>query len=247
MNELVDRRVLAGFRCVDGTTGLSVVDPLPIDSPQLRLLQNRSGVYAVLDGPGLRALTDQLRPATPWPAAGNFEITIQDPRRRYLPRRAKIQAPQQPDVSSAPQAVVLYPSPAAPVDLSWVTLRISVVNTAVPTRALPWTVLQVLDASTVPATVLATGAADERGEALLAISGMGLQVSSKAGGTVTEKTTPATVQGWFDPAGFDRPAGWIPNPDDILANLADPSLKTGTKNVQIGPGLTLLVTISIPT
>src|SRR5258706_2831606 len=117
MNEFSDRRVLAGFRCVDGVTGLSIVDPFPISTEQLQIRQNFSGVYAVLDGPGLHPLTGQLRPSTPWPAPAAFEITIEDPQHRYLPRRSQIQTPQAPDVSSAPPKGLMVPGPAADVDL----------------------------------------------------------------------------------------------------------------------------------
>ena len=243
MIEYLDRRVLAGFRCVDGITGLSVVDPLPIGSPQLQLTQNRSGIYAVLDGPGMRALTTQFLPVTPWPAGASFEISIQDPRHRYLPRRAQIQVPQAPAVASAPQNVVLYPGPAAAVEPNWAAVYVSVENTAAIPQGLPWPVLQVLDTSTNPATVLATAAGDGRGQALLAVPGLGLQVSSSGGGAVTEKTTPATVQAWFDPNVSYQPKGWVPNPDTMLGNLA--TLKTGTQTIQIGPGLRFFVTISI--
>lgn len=245
MMESGDRRVLAGFRCVDGITGLSVMDPLPIGSPLLQLRQNNSGVYAVLGGPGLRPLTTQLLPVTPWPAPANFEISIEDPKYRYLPRRAQIQAPQPPAVSSAPQTVVLYPGPAAPVEPNWAVIRVSVVNTAAEPQGLPWPILQVLDTSVVPSRVLATGVGDARGQALLAIPGLGLQVSSSGGGAVTEMTTPATVQAWFDPGVPNQPKGWIPNPDDLLRNSA--ALKTGTQTIQIGPGVRLSITISIST
>jgi hypothetical protein len=241
--EFSDRRVLTGFRCVDAITGRSVVEPLPVDSPQLQVRQNRSGVYAVLDGPGLSSLTTQFQPVTTWPAAANYEIGIRDPRYRYLPRRARIQAPRQPG-SGPPQEVVLYPGPAAPVDPNWAVIHVSVVNTAAPPQELRWPVLQVLDTS-VPANVLATGAGDDRGQALLAIPGLGLQVSSSGGGAVTEKTAAATVQAWFDPAVLEQPKGWIPDPDDMLQNRS--ALKTGTETIQIGPGLRFFVTISIST
>ncbi|HEY6389727.1 MAG TPA: hypothetical protein VIX89_00535 [Bryobacteraceae bacterium] len=244
MKEFSDRRVLTGFRCVDAITQRPVVEPLPIASPLLQVRQNHSGVYAVLDGPGLTPLTTQFRPVTPWPVATNYEIGIRDPRYRYLPRRARIQAPQL-TVSGAPQEVVLYPGPAAPVDPNWAVLHVSVVNAAAPHDELPWPVLRVFDTTTVPPAVRATGAGDDRGQALLAIPGLGLQVSSTADGKVTETTTAATVQAWFDPGVLDQPKGWIPDPDDMLQRRS--SLKTATETIQIGPGLRFFVTISIST
>lgn len=94
-SESTDRRVLGGFVFRDAITGTSVVDPLAVTSTSLQVRANRSGVYAIFDAPGFHDLTSQFNPAaSAWPAAQSFEVTVKDPRLRYLPRRAQVQAPQ---------------------------------------------------------------------------------------------------------------------------------------------------------
>jgi|SRR5271157_335449 len=248
MTENCDRRALAGIQCVDAITTGSILDPLLMSSSQLTLRPNRSGVYVVWDGPGLHASATMF-PATPWPASAPFEIAIQDPSFRYLPRRSKIQVPQPlaapvtpPQTANyGPQQVTLYPGPAAPVAPNWGVVRASVTSNASPPVPLPWAVLQVLKGT----TVMATGLSDPNGEALLAIAGLSLQVSSSAGGPVTEVTVAATVNVWFDPTNLTQPSGWTPNPDDILQALTSLAWKTTSASIQIGPGLAVYVPLTV--
>jgi hypothetical protein len=240
MNQLVDRRVLAGFRCIDAITSRSVVDPLTVAAPPLTLLRNRSGVFAVMDAPGLRSFTAQFLPPTNWPAPSAFEVTIKDPSLKYLARRANISAPQ-PLASTAPQPVVLYPTPAAAVSPNWAVIRASVVSNATPARPLPYALIQVQGAGSQPPT----GLTNSNGEALLAVPGLGLKLSSSASGAVTEATTAATITAWFDPTTLTRPANWIPNPDDILTNLSSSQWKSASQSIQLGPGQTVFVTLTI--
>jgi hypothetical protein len=55
----------------------------------------------------------------------------------------------------------------------------------------------------------------------------------------------ATVTAYFDPSVLTQPAGWIPNPDDILSDLSNPSLKTSSLAVQLGSGQELPMSFSI--
>jgi hypothetical protein len=240
--ESVDRRVLGGFVFVDAITGSSIASPLPVVSTQLTLKVNRSGVYAIFNGPGFNALTDEFVPSGTWPALRNFEISVSDPSLTYLARRAQLQAPQSLTGAFTPQQVKLYPGPGSAPEANWAVVRASVTSSA--GVGLPWAIVQILLTG---ATVAATGMTDARGEAMLAVMGMGIQVSSKATDPVTDSTTPVTVQAWFDPSVLTQPAGWIPNPDDILSNLSNPSLKTGTQTGALGARQTLYadVTISI--
>jgi hypothetical protein len=64
----VDRRVLAAFCCVNAITGNSVLEQLPVIAPQWSLKPNRSGLYLIFDGPGLRPLTTQFVPSSTWPS-----------------------------------------------------------------------------------------------------------------------------------------------------------------------------------
>lgn len=239
--ESVDRRVLGGFVFVDGITGAPVEKPLAVISPVLRVKGNSGGIYAIFDGPGFRALTTQFVPITLWPAPSKFEITVIDPSGAYLARRAQIEAPRMLTGMAAAQRVDIYPGPGAGVEANWAVARVSVRSNA--GAALPYAVVRVLLAS--DASVMATGVADARGEALLAVVGLGIQVSSSATDPVMDQTTAVTVQAWFDPGVLTKPKGWIPNPDDMLGNLASPSLKTGMQPGALGARQTMFANITI--
>lgn len=241
VSESIDRRVLGGLVFVDAITGASVVDPLQVTSAQLRVRANRSGVYAIFDAPGFTTLTAQFNPVpATWPAAQSFEVSVQDPSLHYLPRRAQIQAPQSLAAAFNPQPVMLYPATSAVIEPNWAVIRASVTGTG--GSGLPWAVVQALRADN---SVAATGVTDSRGEALLAVAGLGVQVSSDSSGSVTEMTVPVTVQAWFDPGVLNEPSGWISNPDDILANLSNSALKTGQMTGDIGARQVLFASITI--
>jgi hypothetical protein len=240
-SESIDRRVLGGINFVDAITNASIVDLLTVTSTTLRLRANRSGAYAIFDAPGFSSLTSQFNPAaTGWPAAQTFEVTVKDPNLRYLARRAQVQTPQSLAGVFNLQQVQLYASPSALLAPNWAVVRASV--TGSNGSGLPWSVVRVVRSDN---SIAATGTTDARGEALLAVTGMGVQVSANASGAVTEITIPVIVQAWFDPTVLQQPAGWIPNPDDILSNLSSASLKTGTQTGQLGPGQTLFAAIKI--
>jgi len=238
--ESVDRRVLGGFVFVDAITNESIPSLLQVTSEQLRVKANHSGIYAVFNGPGFAPLTNQFIPSGTWPPPGNFEIAVSDPSLRYLARRAQIQAPQKLTGVVSPQAVRLYPGPAAIVEANWAVVRVSVTSST--GTELPWCFLQVIRADN---SVAATGLSDARGEGLLAVVGLGLQVTSTATDPVTEATTPVTIKAWFDPSVLTQPAGWVPDPDDISGNLANPALKTGTFAGALGARQTLFAGITI--
>jgi len=245
MIESVDRRVLGGFICVDAITGSSVVPAIPVTAPQWTVKPNRSGVYVVFNGPGFDPLTGQFLPSGSWPAPAPFEVSLQDPNRRYLPRRATVKAPLAvpsipPDPVAAtgvfvPQQVPLYPSPSAAIGQNWATIHASVTRQgSTPPQGLPWAILQVVQNS--DNTVLATGQTDSNGEALLAVIGLTVQASTSGTGPVTVSTVAATVTAYFDPNALTQPAGWIPNPDDILNNLSSAALKSASQPVELSSG-----------
>jgi hypothetical protein len=93
VNESLDRRILGAFVCVDAMTGDSVPKPVRVTALRWTIKPNRSGIYVIFDGPGFNLLTTQFLPSGIWPAPVSFEVTLQDPNRRYLPRRANVKAP----------------------------------------------------------------------------------------------------------------------------------------------------------
>ena len=127
---------------------------------------------------------------------------------------------------------------------NWGVIHVSVIRSgSTPPKGLPWAVVQV--ARTDNKALLATTVADARGEGLLAIPGLGPEVSGSDTGAVTQATVAVTVTGWFDPSVLNQPPGWIPNPDDILNNLASASFKTGSLTTQVGPGQTVNRSLAI--
>jgi hypothetical protein len=265
MIENVDRRVLAGFRFLDAITGASIVQTLSVDAAPLVLSRNNSGIFAVMDAPGLTGLTNQFIPADPasWPAPSSYELTVQDPSSQYLARRAQIAVPQPlavfvssgttaspptttladapPSIRpvTTPQDIVLYPAPVAPVAPNWAVVRTSVASNATPPVPLARVVVQVTISGSKPIT----GLTNRLGETLIAAPGLGLQLSSSGTGAVTETTTPATVTAFFDPTPW--PQDFIPNPDDILLDLTNSKWKTASTSVQLAPGQTVFVNLTI--
>lgn len=253
MNENIDRRILGAFRCIDAVTGTLVTDALSIGSAPWVVKPNRSSIYVIFDGPGFHSVTTDFVPANPPTSTAKFDITIQDPGNQYLPRRATINAPVtvpvippapppndqakasalgNPATVFCPQTINVFPSAAAPTALNWAVVRVSVVRNGT-TQGLPWAVLQIVQPATgaTSSTTLATGMTGANGEALLAVAGLKTSVA-------------ATIQVWFDPATLTQPSTWIPNPDDILTNTSNPSLKSATQAAQLGVGQ--LLTTSIP-
>ena len=259
--ESVDRRILGAFVCVDAMTGSSILGPLQATNPNWILRQNRSGVYVIFDGPNLDAQTDQFVPVN-WPAATTFEVTIQDPQSRYLPRRAKVKAPQAvPAVTSANrgtvtqdpttvfchQPVKLYPVASAPVSPNWAVVRVSVTRSGInPPVGVPWALVQV---NSVPpgTTPLAEGVTGTNGEAVLAVRGLSAQVSSSSSGPLTETTTPITVGVFAKRSDAQpQPKGWVSNPQDTLDHLNDSALVVSASNqAVIGAGQTVNVSFQI--
>lgn len=254
MIQNVDRRILGAFVCTDAITGSSVVPAIPVTAPAWTVRPNHSGIYVIFDGPAFEPQTDDFIPSGTWPAPKSFEISLQDSGKRYLPRRAIVQAPlpiPAPPVPAAPtgvfapQHVTLYPSAASPVSPNWAVIHASVARAGVtPIQPLPWSVLRVARDS--DHSVLATGQAGPNGEALLAVIGLTVQANSSGGGPVTISTVAATVTAWFDPGILNQPQGWIPNPDDILGNLSNPALKSSSQPVQLSSGQELSMSFSIP-
>jgi len=252
--ETVDRRILGAFICVDAITGLSVTPAIPVSAAQWTVKPNHSGTYVIFDGPGLDLLTDEFLPTGTWPAPVSFEVTLQDPSLRYLPRRATVQAPlaiptippvpPTPTGVFAPQQVAVYPSAAGPILPNWATIHASVTQSGTtPAQGLPWAVLVVTQNS--DQSVLATGVTGTNGEALLAVIGLTVQANTSGGGPVTVSTVAATVTAYFDPSILNQPSGWIPNPDDILTNLSNPALKTSSQPVQLSSGQELSMSFAI--
>jgi len=206
-------------------------------------------------------------PVPPWPGPVKFEVSLQDPNRKYLPRRVTVEAPQSvpvippapagsltnpaavsamgdPATVFSPQPVTVYRAPSAPVGPNWATIHASVTQSGVsPARGLPWAVLRITrDAD---AKELAVGITDPSGEALLAVTGLTTQTSTGGGGPVTISTVAVTVKVYFDPSNLTQPSGWFPDPDDVLNNLSNPLLKQMSQPLQLSAGQQLALSFAL--
>jgi hypothetical protein len=267
VNESVDRRILGAFVCVDAFTRSFVANAMSVTAPRWVVKPNQSGIYVIFDGPGFDFLTTQFLPSGTWPGPTSFEVTLQDPSRGYLPRRVNVKAPLEvpaippapagsptnpaaiaalhdPTTVFDPQQISLYPAPSAPIGPNWAVIHASVSRAGMtPIQPLRWAVVQVTRDS--DGSVLATGQADASGEALLAVIGLKVEANTSGTGPVTLSTVAVTVKAYFDPKVLSQPANWIPNPDDILNNLSNPTLKSSSQSVPLGSGQELPMSFAI--
>jgi len=193
--ELLDRRVLGGIRFVDGVTGLPIQRMLAVSAPNVRWIRNRSGDYVVAGAPGLEAHVAAFAaaPGAPPPGTLNMTLTVSDPLGEYLPRRATMELPRDPDPTHGdqpgslfrPVAVALYPAPIARTAPGWAVLRVSA-----PGR--PGALLKVVEDDT--DHVLARGQTDARGEALVAVPGIPVTTFNTGTGPVLATEVAANVQ-----------------------------------------------------
>jgi hypothetical protein len=248
--ENVDRRVLGAFRCVDSITGASVQITPVVNSPVLKIRQNHSGIWVIFNGPGFAAVSDDFLASGTYPPPAPFVVTINDPSGTYLSRQATLQVPapltpvSDPASIFNPRSIILYATAGLPVGQNWAVVRASVVRSATnPPQGLGSALVRVTRTS--DSTVLATGMTDARGEALVAVPGIGVRASSNASGAVLEATTAVTVAAFFDPAILTQPAGWLPDPDMLLANLGGAGIKTASQAAQLGAGLSISLSFSI--
>lgn len=250
MTESIDRRILGAFRCVDSVTKSPILEPIAATSNTLLLRPNRSHVFVIFNGPGfLRHTTEFLPSAAKWPPPAPFEVELSDPRRQYLPRRATLHVPQKlgPASDSASvfkaQQVTMYRSSSAPVLPNWAVVRVSVSRAGTdPPKGLPWCILRITDASD-STNVLTRGMTDRRGEALLAVTGIGVQVSGNGSGSVVQSTVDVSVGVWFDPDVLKQPDDWLPDPDTLFSKLN--AAPNATEPAKLGAGTDRAIGFSI--
>ena len=155
--DLRDHRVLAALRVFDPLRGTTIDERLELDAPGLRLRRSSSALQVVVgaDHPALNAHAGAFAapPVLPAPGALQFQVTVRDPSRRWLPRVAAFSLPRDadarlrdprlrdpalldPDLIAqrerlprslfAPIEVPLLPAPAHPLEPWWCVLRVHV-------------------------------------------------------------------------------------------------------------------------
>jgi hypothetical protein len=257
--ERLERRVLGGVSFQDATTDLRVRSPLAVEAPGVRFVRNRSGCYVIFAAPGFEAYTESFeeQPVEPDPRAVALEsvaieLKVRDPRRRYLPRRARIRLPLNPATKRPDQGrwlfdpveVRIFPSPVAAVVPGWAIVRATVREEG-KTDRLPWSLIRVLrDGNPKP---VALGLADGRGEALVAVPGLPLQTADTGPGSVLTSEIPVSLEVIFDTslqkvrdpedleALMEAPDDFVPDPS-VLEAGEPPQFRSSTTSDTLASG-----------
>lgn len=239
--DLLDRRVLGGVRLMNAVTGLPIVRTLEVSAPNVGWIRNGSGDYIVTFAPGLAAHTVAFAapPAAPPLASVALTVTVRDPLGEYLPRRATVTLPRDPDPAHdtqpaslfRPIGVPLYLAPAASTAPGWAVVRVTVLGPT-PDSRLAGALLRV--EQDVTQTVLARGLSDARGEALVAVPGIPVTTFGTTGtGPVLATQVAAKLQ-VFAP----NPGAEPSDPDQLETQ---PVLKSAP--VQLASGRSLYVSL----
>jgi hypothetical protein len=214
-------------------------------------MHNRSGYYVITHAPGLEEHTVAFErpPAAPDLGSIVVELTIRDLGRRFLPRRSAIVLPRDPDPDNAGNAnalfrpidIAMYLAPTAPVSSGWATIRATLtVQDTDPARPLAGAlvlVTRVVDGET---RRIGLGLADERGEALVGVSGIPVTTwSEEETDEVIVTEIDATLQVVFDPA-----LRGVPNPDVLEAQRAE--LPSASRDIRLAAGRELVTTVEVP-
>lgn len=229
--ERVDGRVLGAISCVDASTGARIEQPLQVRADGARIRRNRSGLFVIaeVDALAAHAAAFAAPPAMPALASVPLTVEIDDPLGEYLPRRATVRLPRDPDPANATDAgslfrpieLPLYPASAAPTGPNWSLLRVHV-RASGSGDALGGALVIVRAG----VTVLARGLSDWRGEALVAVPGVPVTTWSEEPGAVVVDSLAVVVRAAFNPAadaggtrvsaiqvGNGRPPARLPRPD----------------------------------
>jgi hypothetical protein len=261
--EQVERRVLGALVFLDATTGMRIQSSLKVAAQGVRFVRNRSGAYVIFSAPGLRAYTNAFRqqPVAPDPASVALEtvaieISVTDPNHNYLPRRSTISLPLDPATTRpnagawlfAPLEVRLFPSPNSSTLPGWAVIRATIREEG-KTDRLPFSLIKVKRQGATG--LLATGLADRRGEALVAVPGLPITTSDTGTGTVLTSDIAVTLEVIYDtrvkkvrdPEDLEAlllsPEDYIPDPSaletgqppDFQSGTADTSLASGKEHV----------------
>ncbi|WP_377152950.1 hypothetical protein ACFJIX_16885 [Roseateles sp. UC29_93] len=206
--ERIDTRVLGALRCIDAATRVQVATPLDVRIAGATVRRNRSGLYVIVraEAPLTLAAHEAAfdnAPATPTVGDVTLSVTVTDPAGRYLPRRAALALPRDPQPANAaspeslfrPVELPLYPSAIAPTGMNWSVLRLSVHETG-SLDALGGALLL----ARAGGNVLARALTDWRGEALLPVPGVPVTTWSDDPDEVVVTELAARIEWCFDPA-----------------------------------------------
>jgi hypothetical protein len=243
VSESIDRRVLGAVRFRDAVTQLDVTAPLRVTAPGVRWVRNLRGWYVAAGAPGLEAHTFSIDKPPTQPAVGKVPVALaaEDPTGTYLPRRAVLTLPRDPDPAKkdspssifAPADVELFPTPAAPVMPGWAVLRVTVLTRGGKPAA--GALLRVVRKGAA-GELLGRGMTDARGEALVAVAGIPVTTWDDEGQEgVLAREVDARLEAHYTVAA--AAAGDV----DALAKLKP----AATQDVKLASGRTVAVKLTV--
>ena len=258
--ERVETRVLGALRCVDAVTGTPVGRAMELRADGADILLNRSGLHIIRRVDALAAHEASFETSPALPAIGSLQLTltVSDPLGVYLPRRATLALPRDPDPANSaapnslfrPAELPLFPSPSAPVAVNWAVLRVSVA--ASTGESLGGALLRVLRNG----NVLGQGLSDWRGEALVPVAGVPVTTFSEDENSVVSNEIDVVLQVIFDPATGQRapaaqvrngrPPATLPQVDPLALEAAANTLPGTTRNIAIAARRVQTLTLSVP-
>jgi len=247
--EDLDRRAWTALRPVDAVTGRAIDEPLRIRGEGQRWRPNRRGLMVLHELRLPAARRDQFAAyeasfATPTAVAPpvSVAVMIEDPRGRWLARRATIVLPRaatSADDSLAPLFeavdVPMYAAANAPVAAPWAVVRVSATRAAAGAGGAALLLHETGD----PARALGRGQADARGEALVAAPGIAAFIPS-GGPSAFVRERDAELLVVFDPT-----ASGPPDPEVLVARV-DAGVLRATVSVVIASGRETAVTVALP-
>lgn len=232
--EVIDRRVLGAMRFVDRATGTILKRPIDVSADNVDFIRNRSNHYVFARVPGLENHTHAFEEPPDSPPLNSVVVTVQaeDPLNHYLPRLVNALLPRDPNPNNAAdsdslfqaQNVNLYAAANALVRANWSTIRASITHNNDSVRGALLRVVRLADNE-----VLASGVSDERGEALVIISGVPITQfadennnDDHAGGGHGHEDEPVIVTELPVrlEVSFDSSSQWPINPDLLEENHA---------------------------
>lgn len=246
--EDVDRRVWAALRPIDAVTRLPVDRALRVSGPGQTWIRNLRGLLVlqeVLEPTAQRdefiAYEDSFAAPTAVTAV-TVRALLEDPQRRYLARSVSIALPRSDTAAPGvmpplfePIDVPMYAAPSAPLAAPWAVLRVHVTRGGVSAAGCAITVHEPGDED----AVLGRGQSDERGEAVVAISGVPVFIPS-GGPNAFVRELGAEATAVFEP-------GAVGPPDtDALAAASGAGVVRATVAVVIASGRTTPLEIALP-
>jgi len=243
--ERLDSRALAAVRFLDGETAQPVTGPLLVSGDGVRVVRNRSSLYALTEAPGFADYTSRFEaPPESAPAPVSLPLTVIDPSGRHLPRSFSLELPR--DASKEPEHphlsvftpvdVRLYLSPTARPAPGSAVVRLSLRDDQDAPLAHRVIRLQ----ATVPdkPAIEGLGLSDERGEVLLLVPRIPIiRWGQDEGEALVHTTFPATLASAIAPS-----VAGLPAPD-----MPAPTFTPLPQTLQVASGLEIHRRIQIPT